>query len=626
VCGITGILASDPSGDAWHAPLGEMTAALVHRGPDDEGTWVDRAAGVALGHRRLSILDLSRAGHQPMASASGRFWISYNGELYNFRELRAELEGSGSRFRGHSDTEVWLAACDAWGVEEALRRAVGMFAFALWDSEERALWLVRDRLGEKPLYWGRCGGTLLFASELRSLRAHPLFDGEIDRGALCHLLRFNYIPAPRTIHAHVSKLAAGHWLRVEAGGGGMRSGRYWDPDDKALGERLELDTGEALERYEELLGRSLDQKMLADVPVGAFLSGGVDSTLAVAMLQRRLAQPVRTFTIGFESARHDEAPFARATAEHLGTDHTELTVTADEMLQVVPKLATLYDEPFADASQIPTFLVSRLARREVTVGISGDGGDELMAGYERYHSAPRRFERARRQPALLRRARLARERRRAQRVSKRRKSLERAATLEGLDDFRHYYRARMSDWFDPASVVLEGQDPPSPIERGEAPPPAGQRLDWMLATDLASYLPDDLMVKTDRAAMAVSLEVRTPFLDHRLVEFALALPGHFKLRDGRDKWATRALLDRYVPRELMERPKQGFNVPLTAWLRDDLRDWAEPLLAERRLREAAIFDPAPIRRRWEEHLAGREDWNYSLWSVLMFQAWSERWG
>ena len=604
-----------------------MTEALAHRGPDDAGKWLDPRAGIALGHRRLAILDLSQAGHQPMASPSGRFQVTYNGEIYNYLDLRRSLSAAGHAFRSGTDTEVLVTAFEQHGVAATVERLVGQFAFAAWDSRERRLWLVRDRLGEKPLYHGVFptphGPVLLFGSELSALRAHPSFDDELDREALAAFLRFNYLPAPRTIHARVRKLPAGHRIVYrEDDLLSAVSEAYWSADEHVRAPRLELDDRSAMDRLQELLVRSVEEKLQADVPVGTFLSGGVDSALQVALLRRVLDRPVRTFTVGFESKKHDESDLARETAVELGTEHTELVVTPDQLLAVVPCLPRIYDEPFADPSQIPTFLVSRLARQHVTVGISGDGGDELFAGYERYGSAPRRFARQTRFPAVLRRLWADVLERRGERVAgQRRKSFEQAAQLRTAGDFRASYRARMSDWFDPAEIVLGASEPPDTFLRGSRAPAPDEMLGWMLATDLATYLPDGLMVKTDRASMAVGLEVRAPLLDHRIVEFALRLPDALKRRDGVDKWLPRELLARYVPRRITERPKRGFLVPLAHWLRVELRDWAEELLDERALRAEGVLDPVRIRRRWSEHLSGREDWCYSLWSVLSYRSW-----
>lgn len=645
MCGLAGFL--DPSArvsrDEFGGVVKRMADTLVHRGPDDGGTWVDAAAGIALGHRRLSIVDLSQEGHQPMASASGRYRIAFNGEIYNHADLRAELAALGFAFRGHSDTEVMLAAFEAWGIEPALRRFIGMFAFALWDGAERRLYLARDRLGEKPLYYGSFGRAFVFASELKALRAHPDWHAEIDRDALTLYLRHSYIPAPYSIYKGIRKLAPGHLLWVGANGAEGKVA-YWPAKavaEQACAHPWDGGEAEAAAELERLLLVAVKRQMVADVPLGAMLSGGIDSSAVVALMQAQSDRPVRTFTIGFNEQEYNEATHAKAVARHLGTDHRELYVTPDEARAVIPRLPAMYDEPFSDASQIPTFLVSRLARRDVTVSLSGDGGDELFGGYPRYFwgrsiwrnlgwlpaglrraaaraltvPAPGRWEALFRTLAPVLPARL--------RVRNPGDKVHKLAELLKLESGEAVYRQLVSHWTHPAQLVTGASEPPTAF----SDPALWARLpDFaarMMYLDAACYLPDDILTKVDRASMAVSLEVRVPLLDHNVVEFAWRVPSSMKMRDGQGKWLLRQVLYRYVPPALIERPKMGFSVPIDLWLRGPLRDWAEALLDEARLKREEFFDPRPIRRKWEQHLSGRHDWQYHLWDVLMFQAWRE---
>lgn len=641
MCGIAGFFAPTPlAADA--APIARrMGDTLAHRGPDGSDEWLDADAGIALAHRRLAIVDLSDAGRQPMASADGRWRLVFNGEIYNHAELRVQLDAQGCSpaWRGHSDTETLLAAIVAWGLRTALQRAVGMFAIALWDRAERALTLARDRLGEKPLYYGLQQGTLLFGSELKALRAHPLHTAGVHRGALALLLRRGYVPAPWSIDDGIRKLPPGTLLRLaQPADADAAPEPYWSVRDAALaGARnpLALDDDEAVAELDRLLRQSIGGQRLADVPLGAFLSGGIDSSTTVAVMQALSSTPVRTFTIGLPDAALDESAQARAIARHLGTQHTEFTVTAAEALQVIPGLLLPYDEPFADASQIPTLLVCRLARREVTVALSGDAGDELFGGYDRYRWAqriagvPRPLRRAGGAvlgalPAEAWSALLApispllpRELREGDRADRLRKL---AAVLGAAGDDA-VYDQMVSFWPPGAAPAVGAREPLTVFD--EAPL---RELDFetrMMLLDLRSYLVDDILVKVDRAAMWASLETRVPLLDHRIVEFALALPLRQKRRDGHGKWLLRRLLDRYVPRALVSGPKRGFGIPIHDWLRGPLRDWAEALLSESRLRDAGLIHPEPVRRLWAEHLARRNDWGYRLWPVLMFEAWRE---
>jgi asparagine synthase (glutamine-hydrolysing) len=641
VCGIAGFWdAGSPGPEGHEAVAGRMADAIASRGPDDRGTWADPAAGIALGHRRLSILDLSPCGHQPMEGPGGRWWVAFNGEIFNFGALRRELEGRYS-FRGHSDTEVLLAAVDAWGVQGAVGRFVGMFAFALWDRERRELHLVRDRLGIKPLFYGRMGGALLWGSELKALKAHPKFRGSVDRGALALLLRHNCIPAPYSIWQGVRKLPPGTVLTLRGPDDEAEPRAYWsarEVAERGMAAPFAGTEAEAADALEALLRDAVGLRMIADVPLGAFLSGGIDSSTVVALMQAQSARPVKTFSIGFQDGGYDEARHAAAVAAHLGTEHTELYVTPEDALAVIPRLPSMYDEPFADSSQIPTFLVSQLARRHVTVALSGDGGDELFAGYNRHLWGKRVGRAVRRVPRPLRALgagaltalsprgwdRLYRGVAPVLPPSLRQRvpgdKMHKLAAVLPADGPLDLYRRLASHWKEPASVVPGATEPPTLLTR-----PGGAALRGLTAQmmywDLTTYLPDDILTKVDRASMAVGLEARVPLLDHRVVEFAWTVPLHMKLRDGQGKWLLRQVLYRHVPQSLVERPKMGFGIPLDAWLRGPLRGWAEDLLDEGRLRREGFLDPVPVRRLWAEHLSGRGGWQYHLWDVLMFQAW-----
>ncbi|OMG71785.1 asparagine synthase (glutamine-hydrolyzing) [Burkholderia ubonensis] len=650
MCGIDGFLNSAAfDEETARATLARMTASLAHRGPDAQGTWLDAQAGIALGHRRLAIVDLSVHGRQPMASSCGRFVLVFNGEIYNHRALRAELERTGRApaWRGHSDTEVLLAAITAWGVEAALRRATGMFAIALWNRESRVLTLARDRIGEKPLYYGRIGDALVFASELKALRSYPGFDGAIDRDALCLYLRQSSVPAPYTIYRGIRKLPPGTFIQFEHAQDTPRVRAYWTLEHAIEAGRAEPFEGtaqEAVGLLDGILRKAVAQQMEADVPLGAFLSGGVDSSAIVALMQAQSAAPVDTFTIGFHEAGYDEAGYAKAVARHLGTRHTELYVTADHALAVVPKLPSIYDEPFSDASQIPTFLVSELTRRHVKVSLSGDGGDELFGGYTRYFLTPRLWRKLHRVPAAVR-ARIAaalhalrpdhadqlaavaqsawsgaEARDTPPRIGDR---LHKLGHVMTADSRIGLYRLLMSAVHHPERIALAGQEPPTPLDTASAWPADLTFAEQAMAIDTLTYLPTDILTKVDRAAMAVSLETRMPFLDHHVVEFAWRLPAALRLPDGQSKVLLRRLLDAYVPASLIDRPKQGFCAPIDHWLRGSLRDWAETLLHPARLREEGFFDAAAVERLWRQHQTGRMNWQHQLWTVLMFQAWLE---
>lgn len=638
MCGLVGSLSRDVVHAATlRAQVERMATALVHRGPDDAGSWVDPANGIALAHRRLAILDLSTAGHQPMHSASGRYVLAFNGEIYNHLDLRDQLETRApDLWRGHSDTETLLAGFEAWGVEATLQRAVGMFALALWDGAQRTLYLARDRVGEKPLYYGWQRDTLLFGSELKALRRHSAFHAEVDRDALAGLLRNGYVAAPRSIYRGIRKLPAGTFLAIRAGD--QQSGPpivYWSA--RTVAEHGQAhpfagDAREATDRLAQLLAQSVRGQMLSDVPLGAFLSGGVDSSTIAAVMQSLSSRPIKTFTIGFAEAGFNEAEHARAVARHLGTEHTELYVTPREAMEVIPALPATYDEPFADVSQIPTCLVARLARQHVTVALSGDAGDELFGGYNRYLAMHRIWRRARHVPGLARRAAgrslgalpdvvwrglgaiLGKDS--SQPALKARK----LARMLAAQDPMAAYRDVVTHWAD-ASALVPGCDAGRVGEVAWADLADAEHQ--MMHFDLSTYLSDDILVKVDRAAMAVSLETRVPFLDHRVIEFAWQLPLRLKIRDGQGKWILRQVLYRHVPCQLIERPKMGFAVPMAAWLRGPLRPWAEALLQPERLRREGFLCSEPITSRWRQHLSGHQDWSVELWDVLSFQSWLE---
>jgi asparagine synthase (glutamine-hydrolysing) len=646
MCGFAGYL--DYSGGQSKEELLHQATAMAetlrHRGPDHSGAWADAEVGVAFGFRRLSVLDLSTAGHQPMHSTNGHYVVVFNGEIYNFKSLRRDLEDHGHVFRGHSDTEVLLAAVSEWGLESSVKRFDGMFAFALWDCKMHQLHLVRDRLGEKPLYYGWVGKTLLFGSELKALRVYPGFAASINHDSLLLYLRYGCIPTPYSIYANFHKVPPATILSVRLTGTPLetRSSAYWSAKESALrgvAEPFQGSAEDAVVQLDRLLRDSVKLRMLADVPVGAFLSGGIDSSTIVSMMQAEAGARVKTFAIGFQPDSYNESVHAKRVAEHLGTTHNEFFVTAQEAMAVIPKLPCIYDEPFADSSQIPTFLISQWAREHVTVSLSGDGGDELFGGYNRHSWVPRIWKRLGWLPKGIRRvtagllntfepqvwetvfetigSRLPNSYIPVHLGDK----LQKLAEVLTADDPEDMYLGLVSHWRDPASLLLRSSESPEILKGLSNDGNLSDITLQMMYFDMVTYLPDDILVKLDRASMASSLEARVPLLDHRVVEFAWTLPLSLKIRSGQGKWILRQVLHKYVPANLVERPKSGFAIPLYQWLRGPLRGWAESLLDERRIRHEGFFSPEPIRQKWKEHLSGRRNWQYQLWDLLMFEAW-----
>ena len=649
MCGLCGIF--DQGNNELESVVTSMSNALYHRGPDDGGVWVDEVSGLGLGHRRLAIVDLTTAGHQPMHSDCDRFTLVFNGEIYNHFDLRKIIDAEGPSahsWHGHSDTETLLIALTLWGIEKTLQALVGMFAFALWDKQMRVLTLARDRLGEKPLYYGWQNETFLFGSELKALKAFSGFRGEIDRNALTLLLRHNCIPAPYSIYKDIAKLQPGHYISLPladiSSAKATSSQVYWSVNGAVASGLANPFIGTALEAtdlLEQQLSASIRQQMLSEVPLGALLSGGVDSSVVVALMQTQSHQPVRTFTIGFDEGGYDEAVHAKTVAKHLGTQHTELYVRPEDALAVIEKLPSMYCEPFGDSSQIPTFLVSHMASQQVKVVLSGDGGDELFGGYNRYLSARNVWENMQRLPPVARHlaARTLRSLSPSSwdrlfsifkpiipkrlHVSMPGDKGHKLADVLNFSNGHEFYLQLNSHWTDPASVVIGGVEPKTIFTDQARWPKTDSFVHWMMAMDTQTYMSDDIMVKLDRATMATSIEGRVPLLDHRVVELAWRMPLDFKIHNGQGKWLLREVLYRHVPRELIERPKQGFGIPLGEWLRGPLREWAESLLSENRLLKEGYFHPAPIRKMWQEHLAGRANWQPHLWNILMFQAWLE---
>ena len=649
MCGICGFLDTnrDTSESDLKNIISGMSISIQHRGPDADGKWIDQHHGVALGFRRLSILDLSVRGHQPMSSQDGRYKIVFNGEIYNFAALRKQLEKWGHNFLGGSDTEVMLAAFTKWGLVEAIKKFNGQFAFALWDQEEKVLHLVRDRIGVKPIYYGWQRGVFLFASELKAIRAYPGFKAEIDRQALVEFLTYGYVPTPKSIYEGINKLEPGMIFSVDLStskGKGSKM-RYWNipiPRDNARGGISELGPKEAILSLESLLLDSVKLRMVSDVPLGAFLSGGIDSSTIVALMQAQSSQSIKTFTIGFADEGFNEAHYAKDVAKYLGTDHTELYVTPAEAMNVVPDLPKIYDEPFADSSQIPTYLVSKLARRDVTVSLSGDGGDELFLGYNRYLWTQKIWRSASWLPTNIRkqlagalsrfssnslesiyrilRPTLPRRLRFPQMIEK----FQKVTKLLAMESPQDAYQSLVSFWL-PGSNLVKGV----PIQRNSGEPSWLNAEDTsfvmkMSHADIRTYLPDDILVKLDRASTATSLEGRVPFIDdHRVVEYALALPTSLKIREGKGKWILREVLKKYIPEEMMDRPKMGFALPIDSWLRGPLQAWAEELLSPGRIEAEGLLNSAPIQEKWLQHKTGKKNWHNHLWNVLMFQAWLE---
>lgn len=645
MCGLVGIFSVHGLEDDTRKHLATMAATIDYRGPDDDGIWFDGTAGIGLGSRRLAILDVSPQGHMPMISAGGRYVIAYNGEIYNYLELRTELESYGLHFRGHSDTEVLLEAINQWGLIAALEKSIGMFAFSLWDRSTRTLSLVRDRMGEKPLYWAQFGSLILFGSELKALQAHPAWRGEIDRGSLALLLRYGYITAPHSIFREARKIPPGTILSFSSITPEPHLIQYWNIQEVAshgMNKPLYKNQKDWVDTLEVELRRTLKREMIADVPIGAFLSGGVDSSTVVALMQQESTKSVRTFSIGFHEQAFNEAQYAKAVAAYLGTEHTEFYVSSDEAMSIIPRLAYTYDEPFADSSQIPTYLVSALARQQVKVVLSGDGGDELFGGYTRYHWTINNWRYFRRIPWQIRRIiactitaapnhsfnyaakcikPLLPERFHAPQLEPKIRDIAEFLTALTLEEL---YLRQMSYWQTPAEVIIGAEEPPTVVSNTSLWPHIGDPVACMMLVDQQSYLPDDILVKSDRASMSNSLELRVPFLDHKLIELSWCIPMNQKVANGIGKLILKRLLARYIPPELTERPKMGFGIPLNVWLRGPLRAWADTLLAPDLLSDDGFFKPKSVRYMWDKHISGTRDYAYALWNVLMFQAWLHR--
>jgi asparagine synthase (glutamine-hydrolysing) len=643
MCGFTGFwdFKKQTSKEKLLAYAEAMSSRIKERGPDSGGSWCDEVMGIALGHRRLAIVDLSEAGHQPMISSSGRSVMVYNGEIFNATELRKELIANGCRFRGYSDTEVILEACEAWGVAAACQRFIGMFTFAFWDNQQKKLFLARDRLGIKPLYWGFNRGILFFGSQVKSFIEHPSWSPSIDKDALTAYFRFNYIPAPLSIFEDIYKIFPGTVLSVDEHQR-TEEVQFWNFQkiaQQGISMRSKRSDSILIKELDTLLRDAIGRRMVAEVPLGAFLSGGIDSSTVVALMQAQSLRPVQTFSIGFHETEFDEAKYAAQVAKHLGTEHHEWYLTAEQACEIIAEIPNWFDEPFADVSQIPTFLVSRLARQFVTVTLSGDGGDELFAGYNRYFLGQAFWQRLKLLPHWLRCMsaygieRLSPKRwdNLAQLIPRQfRPALvgDKAYKFAGIlkaTKAVNLYRSLVSHWDNPAELVVSGSEPDTPPWSNFEHLVSGNFLDTMQIMDTLTYLPDDILTKVDRASMAVSLEARVPLLDHRLVEFAWSLSQDTKIREGKGKWLLRQVLNQYVPQHLIERPKMGFGVPIGDWLKGPLREWTEALLSESKLREDGLLNPTPIRQRWHEHLSGKRNWQYSLWGVLMFQTWKARW-
>lgn len=647
MCGLTGFwdqnLTLGCSQENLNVLVQAMADQIDHRGPDSSGVWCDEKTGIALGHRRLSIVDLSPAGHQPMISPSSRMMLAYNGEIYNTAELREALCQAGEQFRGHSDTEVILRACEIWGIENTCKKLIGMFAFALWDSKENCLYLVRDRLGIKPLYWGFQNRVLFFGSQIKSFIPNPAWKPELDTNALASYFRFNYVPAPISIFKNIHKLSPGTILKIDAKGQ-IQENRFWDFQqvvESGIANRQSSQTdAEAIEKLETLLKDAVKRRMVADVPLGAFLSGGIDSSTVVALMQAQSSRPIKTFSIGFHEPGYNEAEYAKRVAKHLGTEHYECYLEPQEVFDIIPKIPTWFDEPFADVSQIPTYLVSKMARDQVIVSLSGDGGDELFAGYTRYFQGERAWALMNILPIWLKSMFASSIRRvkpgtwdkiaktipskvRPAQFSEKLYKLSEVLSIKQPADF---YKRLVSQWHNPEALVSQSKEQIIFPWQGLKRDHLANIVEYMQVMDTLSYLPDDILTKVDRASMAVGLEARVPLLDHRVVEFAWRLPMDKKIRNNQGKWLLRQVLYKYVPKELIERPKMGFGVPIDRWLRKELRPWAEELLFDAGLKSEGILNTSLIHQRWTEHLAETRNWQYPLWGVLMFLSWKKTWG
>lgn len=628
MCGIAGILSrkGQYTQELLESTVKKMTFMLSHRGPDDSGTWLDENAGLAFGHRRLSIIDRSKKGRQPMISSNNRYVICYNGEVYNFPDLRLELEDCGNKFISWTDTEVVLTAIVQWGLKPAIRRFNGMFAFAIWDRAERKLHLIRDRLGIKPLYYGWVVNGWAFSSELKALTAIPGFCNQVDRDSLAMFMRHNYIPTPHSIYRNIFKLPPGCMITLRQGQTTSEVSPvvYWNLREIAqegISKPFDSSLSEAIESLESLIESSTQLRMISDVPIGVFLSGGIDSSLITAFFQRHSTRPIKTFTVGFEDRVYNEADYALQVSKHLGTEHNELYIKQEDALDIIPQLPTLYDEPFADSSQIPTFFVCKLAKMNVTVSLSGDGGDELFCGYNRYPRNLKLWNQIQLIPASMRKMLFTILEFLPQSTHSGGK-LARLKQIINTSDSLEFYHAMISTWQKVDSLVIGSNK--VVFVSGDCEKKFNNLQNAMMVKDMMSYLPDDILVKVDRASMSNSLEVRVPLLDHRIVEFVWKLPLDWKWRDNVSKWIIRKILYKYVPRKLVERPKKGFSVPLNYWLRGPLRYWAEELLSSHRIKNDGFFDVKEIRRMWHQHLSGKHDRASYLWSVLMFQAWLEK--
>lgn len=645
MCGFAGFLGQPLNENKGKKILMDMGGTLIHRGPDDNGIWIDGNSGIGFVHRRLSIQDLGQEGRQPMHSHTGRHTIVFNGEIYNFRELRSELVNEGFPFRGQSDTEVLLAGITAWGIEKTINRSVGMFAFALWDHQEKLLFLCRDRLGEKPLYYGWQGKSFIFGSELKALKKHPEFLGEINRDSICLFLNRNNIGAPHSIYKGISKLAPASSLFCNGATGKVEIKSYWSLralSEKSVYSSSSLSDAEALAGLETTLFKSIEDQMIADVPVGAFLSGGIDSSTVVALMQARSGERIKTYSVGFQDDQHDEATHAKRVAHYLGTDHTEIYYQPQDAIDFIPRLPDIYDEPFGDSSQLPSCLISHIARQRVKVALTGDGGDEIFGGYNRHRYVRQIWNGLKTMPLPVRKAIAILLRspslstwqkildflqpvvKNSLKISNPGMKIQKFVNILDATSPQEIYRLVTAHWSSPADIVLQATEPNYLQLTPEEWPITDSIEHQLMWIDGMTYLPDDILTKVDRASMSAGLELRTPMLDHRLVEYAWKLPLQMKIRNGSGKWILKQLLSKYVPDSITDRPKMGFSVPIGAWLNDHLRDWAEDLLDESRLRQQGYLDPPKILQKWKQHKSGKRDWGHDIWNILMFQAWLER--